>query len=79
MIIFIIWSRDDISGPMDADAFLGLTPAEIKRVTPIEHMQGKFLLKQSILPKKMGRKIEPNLFELVKAKKAQIERARERE
>ena len=61
----IIQPREEISGPLGADAYLGLSSAEIKRVTPLETMTAKFVLKQSLTPKPMGRKIEPNIFKLV--------------
>ena len=57
--------REDVVGPLGADAFIGLTAPEMARVAPIENASVGFMTKQSLIPKALGRKINFNFFQLV--------------
>ena len=58
--------REDISGPLGVDAFVGLTSTEIKRVSPLSQDSTRSVIRQSFRPKALGRKIDPNVFGLVR-------------
>ena len=58
--------QSDICEPLGGiDVFIGLTPAEMTRVAPVENATIGYLVKQSLVPKARGRKIDLNFFELV--------------
>ena len=57
--------RDDVGGPLGADAFIGLSAAEMARVSPVENASVGFMTKQSLIPEALGRKINFNFFQLV--------------
>ena len=58
--------QSDICDPLGGvDAFIGLSPAEMARVAPVEYPPFGYLIKQSLIPAAFGRKLDWNIFELV--------------
>jgi CubicO group peptidase (beta-lactamase class C family) len=57
--------RADISGPLGADAFIGLTDSELERKTDLIYPGMKGVMLNSMLPKCLGRKFEPNLMGII--------------
>jgi len=58
--------QSDICDPLGGvDAFIGLSPAEMTRVAPVEYPPFGYLIKQSLIPAAFGRKLDWNIFELM--------------
>lgn len=57
--------RDEISVPLDVDVFIGLHDHEIPRISEVAMLGFGFLFRQSLVPKRMGRKMELNLAQIV--------------
>jgi len=58
------WLQDEISGPLDADAFIGVAAEELPRVAPVVPLGIGYQLRQSLKPKALGRRIKNSFFEL---------------
>ncbi|MCB1844294.1 MAG: beta-lactamase family protein, partial [Halioglobus sp.] len=57
--------REEISGPLQADAYIGLKREELARVSPIKTLGFGFQLLQSLIPRRFGRKIVHNIFQIL--------------
>merc|ERR1719264_1128454 len=58
--------REEISGPLCADAFIGLTPDQIKsrRIANVSGWKVRRVAIESMVPAAMGRRIEPSALDL---------------
>jgi CubicO group peptidase (beta-lactamase class C family) len=57
--------REDISVPLQADAYIGLRREELARVRKVVPLGFRFQLLESLKPKFMHRRIELNIFQLL--------------
>jgi len=57
--------REEISTPLDADVYIGLHDHEIPRISEVAMLGFGFQFMQSLRPRAMGRKIEPNLLQTI--------------
>jgi CubicO group peptidase (beta-lactamase class C family) len=57
--------REDISGPLGVDAFIGLKKEELPRVSPVSPLGFVFQFLESLKPKFLGRRIVPNIFNIL--------------
>ena len=57
--------REDISGPMEADAIVGVKEEELKRVKKVSMLGFVFQFLESLKPKFLGRRIEHNIFQII--------------
>jgi CubicO group peptidase (beta-lactamase class C family) len=57
--------REDISGPLEADAIIGVKEAELDRVSKVVPLGFLFQFLQSLKPKVLGRKIKHNFFQIL--------------
>jgi len=57
--------REDISGPLEADANIGVREAQLGRVSRVAPLGFLFQLLQSLKPRFMGRRIELNIFQIL--------------
>jgi CubicO group peptidase (beta-lactamase class C family) len=57
--------REDISGPLQVDAVIGVKEDELKRLEKVSVLGFWFQFLQSLLPKFLGRRIEHNIFQII--------------
>ena len=57
--------REDISGPLEVDAVIGVQEEELKRVEKVSVLGFWFQLWQSLVPKFLGRRMEQNIFQII--------------
>ena len=57
--------RDDIAGPLGADAMIGVDEQHLDRIVPVAPLGFGRQFGESLKPRAMGRKVERNLFQLV--------------
>ena len=57
--------RAEVSTPLDADVYIGLRDEELPRVAKGKAVSLGFVLKESLKPKFLGRRIEHNIFQLL--------------
>jgi CubicO group peptidase (beta-lactamase class C family) len=57
--------REDISGPLEADAIVGLREDELQRVEKISLPGIRFQFLQSLKPQFLNRKMELNIFQII--------------
>jgi CubicO group peptidase (beta-lactamase class C family) len=57
--------REDISGPLDADAVIGVNPQQMERISKVKPLGIGYQLRQSLIPRFLGRRIVPNFFQLL--------------
>lgn len=57
--------RQDISGPLQADSFVGVKEEELGRITKVKPLSFRFQLIESLKPKFLGRKIVHNIFQIL--------------
>jgi len=57
--------REEVSEPLETDAYIGLREPELPRVSPVIILGFLWTFLQSLVPRFLGRKIEPNFFRLV--------------
>jgi CubicO group peptidase (beta-lactamase class C family) len=57
--------REDISGPLDADAVIGVNPQQMARISKVKPLGIGYQLVQSLIPRFLGRRIIPNFFQLL--------------
>ena len=57
--------REDISGPLDADAVIGVNPLQMERISKVKPLSLGYQLVQSLIPRFLGRRIVPNIFQLL--------------
>ena len=57
--------QQDISGPLDADVFIGVKREQLARVSRVSPLGFLFQLLESMKPKLLGRRIVPNFFQIV--------------
>jgi CubicO group peptidase (beta-lactamase class C family) len=57
--------REDISGPLDADAVIGVNPQQMERISKVKPLGIGYQLMQSFIPRFLGRRIVPNIFQLL--------------
>ena len=57
--------RDEISTPLEADVYIGVTRDEFERTSPVKPLGFGFQFIQSLTPKALGRKMELNLFQIL--------------
>lgn len=55
--------REDISGPLGADAFIGVKQAELTRISKVSPLGTGFQLLESLKPKFLHRRIVHNIFQ----------------
>lgn len=55
--------REDISGPLQADAIIGVKEDELHRVEKVSPLRIRFQFFEGLKPKFMGRRMERNLFQ----------------
>ena len=61
------WLREDISSPLNADAYIGLGYEELSRSVNLSAASTGYILRESMRPKSLGRKIESSLLDIRKA------------
>ncbi len=54
-----------MSEPLDADVFIGLKKDELPRVSDVQSWSLLYYVFQSLVPKALGRKIEPSIFDFI--------------
>jgi len=59
------WLRAEVSDPIGADAFIGVTEEELPRISPVVPLGIGYQLRQSLKPRALGRKIKLSLLQLV--------------
>jgi len=59
------WLREEVSGPLDADAFIGVAESDLPRVSPVVPLGIGFQLRQSLKPRALGRKIKISFLRLM--------------
>lgn len=57
--------REEISAPLNVDVIVGLKQEELPRAKKVSVFSAWFYLRESFKPKFLGRKIEPNFFQLI--------------
>ncbi|MEH6636568.1 MAG: serine hydrolase [Halioglobus sp.] len=57
--------REDISGPLNADAVIGVNPQQMERISKVKPLSIGYQLIQSLIPRFLGRRIVPNIFQLL--------------
>jgi CubicO group peptidase (beta-lactamase class C family) len=57
--------REEISGPLEADAIIGVKEAELNRISKVWPLGFAFQFLQSLKPRILGRKIKHNLFQIL--------------
>lgn len=57
--------REDISGPLEVDAIIGVKEEDLKRVKKVSMLGFGFQFLESLKPKFLGRKIENNIFQII--------------
>lgn len=55
--------REDISGPLQADAIIGVREDELHRVAKVSPLPIRFQILEGLKPKFLGRRMERNLFQ----------------
>ena len=58
--------REDITGPIGADVYLGLNDEEIDRRSPLQPLDPRKHLLSSCRPKWLGRSVQHSLFQLIR-------------
>jgi hypothetical protein len=56
--------REEISGPLGADANIGAKDSELERYSDLIYPSYAGIMFQGMKPKSMGRRFEPNLMEI---------------
>ena len=59
------WLQEEVSGPLEADAFIGVAESELPRISPVVPLGIGFQLRESLKPRVLGRKIKQNFFQLM--------------
>ena len=54
--------REDISGPLEADVFIGVPEPDLKRISRVKPLGFGFLLRESLKPRFLGRRITHSAF-----------------
>lgn len=57
--------REEISGPLEADAIIGVKEAELSRISKVWPLGLAFQFLQSLKPRILGRKIKHNFFQIL--------------
>ncbi|WP_262500785.1 serine hydrolase domain-containing protein [Pseudohalioglobus sediminis] len=57
--------REEISGPLGADVFVGLQEQERQRAFPVRPLGFAYQIWQSLLPRRLGRRVFHNAFQLL--------------
>lgn len=57
--------RQDISGPLQVDAIIGVNNDELERISPVQPLGFWFQFVQSLIPKFLKRKMEKNIFQIL--------------
>lgn len=55
--------REEIAGPLNADVYIDLTQEQISRINPVEMLGFGYQFRQGLIPKRLGRKMELNLWQ----------------
>ncbi|MEM7019934.1 MAG: serine hydrolase domain-containing protein [Pseudomonadota bacterium] len=58
--------RDEISSRLDADVFIGVHESELDRRSAVAPLGFGFYLRESFKPKFLGRRVERNIFQLIR-------------
>ncbi len=58
--------------PLGADAYIGITDAELSRSSELATRGMGYVCMQGLIPQKLGRKIEPNLLEVAAVMKGGV-------
>lgn len=57
--------REDVSGPLEADAVIGVNAQQLTRISRVKPLGLGYQLLQSFIPRFLGRRIVPNFFQLL--------------
>ena len=60
--------RDEIASKIDADVHIGIDESDLKRVFPTKLWSMSYVLLQSLIPKFIGRKVEPSFWDLYRVR-----------
>ncbi len=55
--------REEISGPLGVDVYIGLQDEELPRINDVVMLPWGYQLRQSLVPKAMGRRMEQNMMQ----------------
>lgn len=55
--------RDELSGPLQLDTYIGLEEHELSRAVAVSPLRARFLVREGLKPRFAGRRIEHNLFQ----------------
>ena len=56
--------QKEVSGPLNADAFIGVNDLAVNNYAPVGEMTFSFVIGQSLIPNILGRAVDCNIFEL---------------
>jgi CubicO group peptidase (beta-lactamase class C family) len=59
------WLQEEVSGPLEADAFIGVDESDLSRISPVVPLGIGFQLRQSMKPRALGRKIKNSFLQLM--------------
>ena len=57
--------REEISGPLEADAIIGVQESELARISKVSSLGFGFVFRESLKPKRFGRRIMHGFFQLL--------------
>jgi len=57
--------REEVSGPLEADVFIGVTESELGRISKVRPLAWSFVFLQSLKPKALGRRLKHGFFDIV--------------
>jgi CubicO group peptidase (beta-lactamase class C family) len=59
------WLQEELSVPLDADAFIGVAERELPRISPVVPLGVGYQLRQSLKPRVLGRKTKIGFLQLI--------------
>jgi CubicO group peptidase (beta-lactamase class C family) len=59
------WLREEVSGPLEADAFIGVDESELPRISPVVPLGIGYQIRQSMKPRALGRKVKNSFLQLI--------------
>jgi len=57
--------REEVSGPLQADVVIGVDDGDMERVSPVRMLGFGYHLRQSLVPRFLGRRVVHNLFQIL--------------
>ena len=70
--------RDEVAEPLGIDVHIGVPDAAMARISPVKPLGLGFQMRQGMIPRAMGRKMELNLLQMVAKVSSLLPAARER-